>query len=214
LFRGLIRHHQWIPLVSSLRNSMLERKMNKRKGLKFNVWHPQLTVGVSALSAIRWWTYTHGVECRVSPEILFASVWYFFFCSKYIVHYGEMTRQLRFKHLDTINGGTLGCNSNDRSGRQEDGFVLVGLCIFNNVITTFFCIFGRCTLYTRSENASFFFFISPAWLKLWNLSVQLGRVFLTSLGHCGGFISFNHINLFSINLVKLKKFDHDSHSDK
>lgn len=77
LFRGLIRHHQWIPLVSSLRNSMLERKMNKRKGLKFNVWHPQLTVGVSALSAIRWWTYTHGVECRVSPEILFASVWYF-----------------------------------------------------------------------------------------------------------------------------------------
>jgi hypothetical protein len=62
----------------------------------------------------------------------------FFFCSKYIVHYGEMTRQVRFKHLDTINGGTLGCNSNDRSGRQEEGFVLIGLCIFNNVITIFF----------------------------------------------------------------------------
>lgn len=79
LFRGLIRHHQWIPLVSSSRNLMLERKMNKQTGLKFQclAFATYARDTIIELSAIRWLTYTHGVECSVPPEILFASVWYF-----------------------------------------------------------------------------------------------------------------------------------------
>lgn len=76
-----------------------ERWINKRDW-NSNVWHSQLTLGIPSLNFLQSDGSRIPMEWNAACPLKFClPVFDIFFCSKNIVHYGEMMGQIRFKLL-------------------------------------------------------------------------------------------------------------------
>ena len=119
LFRGSIHRHQWIQLVSSLRNLMLERDRSKWMGWKYLCIRFQMFDRCKLMAWMSTFSFLSCRWCLPSPKSILLdkgdytaipmegtaalTPWNFARCSKFtvvpgtIVHYDEMMRRLRFR---------------------------------------------------------------------------------------------------------------------